>query len=220
MTTAKTASLAGRPPPRNMASPSSASRPSPLAKKTWLQWSPPSKTEGATHILLSVLPSATGPILGTAAQLKFMPVWIGSTPAWIDAFFIPKVIPPVVFTNYHQMNSLPFWGEDTQGMSDFLATWEKHGKEMGNPDFYVLVSFIQGMIQLAAVNAAIDTGDLTREGFAKALAGLKDWNAGGMIQPVDLSVFPYVTGTRTRVLKPVMDKKTWAEVAPYAAPQS
>ena len=76
------------------------------------------------------------------------------------------------------------------------------------------------MIQLGAVASAIESGDLTRAGFAKALAGMKDWNAGGMIQPVDLSTFPYVTGTRTRVLKPVMDKKTWSEVAPYAEPAS
>ena len=41
-----------------------------------------------------------------------------------------------------------------------------------------------------------------------------------MIQPIDLSAFPYATGTRTRVLKPIMDKGTWTEVAPYAAPQS
>ena len=178
------------------------------------------KDKGATHVLLSVLPSATGPILGTAAQLKYMPIWVGNTPAWIDAFFIPKVIPPVVFTNYHQMRGQPYWGEDVQGMSDFQATWAKHGKDLGNPDFYILVSFIQGMIQLGAVASAIESGDLTRAGFAKALAGMKDWNAGGMIQPVDLSTFPYVTGTRTRVLKPVMDKKTWSEVAPYAEPAS
>lgn len=178
------------------------------------------KDKGATHVLLTTLPSATGPILGTAAQLKFMPVWIGNTPAWIDAFFIAKVIPPVVFTNYHQMSGLPFWGEDVQGMSDFLATWEKHGKELGKPDFYVLLSFIQGMIQFAAIRDAIEAGDVTRAGFAKALAGLKDWDGGGMIQPIDLSAFPYATGTRTRVLKPIMDKGTWTEVAPYAAPQS
>ena len=51
---------------------------------------------GATHVLISVLPSASGPLLGTAAKLGYAPVWIGSTPAWVDAFFNAKVLPPAV----------------------------------------------------------------------------------------------------------------------------
>lgn len=176
------------------------------------------KNAGATHVMLTTLPSGTGPILGTAAQLKYMPVWIGNTPAWIDAFFVPTVIPPAVFANYHQVYGLPYWGEDVHGMADFLKAWERHGKDLGTPDFYVLVSFIQGMVQVAAARQAIMDGDVTREGFAKALHAMKGWDAGGMIQPVDLTAFPYVTGTRTRVLKPDMEKKSWQVVADYAEP--
>lgn len=176
------------------------------------------KGAGATHVLLTALPSATGPILGTAAQLQFAPVWIGNTPSWIDGFF--KLLPAPVLANYHWVTSMPFWGEDTKGMKQFLDAWEQFGKDKGNPDFYTLLSYVQGLTMLEAVRAAIESGDVTRAGFEKALHGVKGFNAGGLIQPVDLSKVPYATGTSTRVLKPDVANKTWQQVAPYAAPKS
>lgn len=178
------------------------------------------KDAGATHVMLTTLPSATGPILGTAAQLEYMPVWVGNTPAWIDKFFVPEVIPSVVFTNYHQMNGLPYWGEPVPGMDDFLAAWKSYGTEMGSPDSYTVWSYIQGLVQIEAARRAIENGDLTRAGYMKALHSIDGWDAGGMIQPISLSGFPYVAGTKTRVLKPDFEKKSWTVVADYAAPDS
>lgn len=177
------------------------------------------KDAGATHVLLAVLPSGSGPILGTAAQMQYMPQWIGLTPVWLDAFFSPEVIPSAVFTNYHQVSGLPFWGEDVPGMKDFVAAYEKHGKELHRPDFYVLVSYIQGLVQAEALKRAIEAKDLTRAGFKKALRELKDWNAGGMVQAVDFTQVPYVTSTKSRVLKPDFEKKSWKVVSDYAAPK-
>lgn len=178
------------------------------------------KGAGATHILLVTLPSATGPVLGTAAQLKYMPIWIGATPTWIDAFFAHPALPAVVFTNFHWVSSLPYWGEKIPGMDRFLAAWEAHGKKMGKPDFYVLASYTQGLTQLEIAKRAIEAGDITRAGFSKAMQSVKGFDAGGLIQPIDLSKLPYVTGTRTRVLKPAMAEKTWSVAAPYAEPKA
>ena len=44
------------------------------------------KQAGASHVLLTVLASSTGPILGTAAKMRFPTNWIGQTPSWIDPF--------------------------------------------------------------------------------------------------------------------------------------
>ena len=177
------------------------------------------KDAGATHVLLTVLPSGSGPILGTAAQMKYMPTWVGNTPAWIDAFFSPDVIPSAVFTNYLQANGIPYWGEDVPGMNDFLAAWDTYGKNMGKPDFYVLASYIQGLTQLEAARRAIDAGDITRSGYMAQVKGLKKWDANGMIEPIDLSGDPYIVGTKTRILKPDFEKKSWTVVAPYTAPE-
>jgi ABC-type branched-subunit amino acid transport system substrate-binding protein len=177
------------------------------------------KKAGATHILLTVLPSSTGPILGTAAKMKYMPNWIGNTPSWVDAFFAHPQLPAAVFTNFHWMNGLPYWGEKLPGMDKFLAAYEKFGKEKGNPDFYILVSYIQGLAALEAANKAIVAGDASPDGYLKQVKGLTGFTAGGLIQPFDLSKVPYVTSTKTRVLKPDFEKKTWSVSAEYADPK-
>lgn len=174
---------------------------------------------GATHILLTTLPSATGPIVGTAAQMKFMPTWIGNTPAWIDAFYNPDVIPSVVFTNYYQANGLPFWGEPVVGMGAFTGAWDAHHEALGaTQDSYVLMSYIQGLVAVEAANRAIANGDLTRKGYHAALTSLKAYDAKGMVQPMDFSAVPYTVSDKTRILKPDFEAKSWTIVADYASP--
>jgi ABC-type branched-subunit amino acid transport system substrate-binding protein len=174
------------------------------------------KDAGADVVMLTTLPSATGPILGTAAQLGYTPKWVANTPAWIDMFFKPKVIPSGVFANYYQMNGMPFWGEKVPGMDGFLAAWEAHGAELGSPDFYVLLSYVQGLVQIEAAKKAINAGDITRAGYIKQLSTIDGWNAGGLIQPLSLTAFPYEAGTRTRVLRPNFETKSWTVAAGYA----
>jgi ABC-type branched-subunit amino acid transport system substrate-binding protein len=176
------------------------------------------KDAGATHVLLTVLPTHTPGILGTAVKMKYAPVWIGNTPAWVDVFFTK--LPAPLLGNFHWVTGLTYWGEDVGGMKDFLAAWEKHGQGMGEPDFYILLSYVQGLLQLEAIKRAIESGDPSRAGVRKALHTLKGWDAGGMSQPLDLSTVPYVTGTRTRILKPNVEKKSWDSVAAFAEPAS
>jgi len=177
------------------------------------------KDAGATHVLLTTLPSATPGILGTAAKMKFAPVWIGNTPAWVDVFFAK--LPPPLVANFYWVTGLSYWGEDVPGMKEFLAVWDAHGKgSMGQPDFYLLASYVHGLVQLEALKRAIEANDVTRAGFKKAMHTIKDWNAGGITQAVDLSAQPYVTSTRTRILKPKMAEKTWEKVADFAEPKA
>lgn len=176
------------------------------------------KAAGATHIMLTVLPSATGPILGTAAKMQYMPVWLANTPAWVDAFFAHPKLPPVVFKNFYWMSGLPFWGENVPGMSTFLAAYNEFGKTLYKPDFYLLTSYIQGRVAIEALNRAIKAKDLSRTGYMTALRSIDRFDLGGMIKPISLKAFPYVTATQTRVLHPDFEKNTWQIVAPYANP--
>lgn len=176
------------------------------------------KNAGATHVWLAALPSTTGPVLGTAHQLQYRPVWLGHTPAWLDRFFVKEVIPPEVFASFYWVTSFPYWGEKRPGMDTFVAAWDTLGKDLGEPDAYVLIGYLVGLIQVEALKRAIESGDLSREGYRKAIHSLEEFDAGGLMSPVDLSTVPYVVGKRTRVLKPVMDQKTWEVVADYAEP--
>ena len=177
------------------------------------------KKAGATHVLLTVLPSSTGPILGTAAKMSFGPQWLGNTPAWVDAFFAHPQLPPAVFANFHWVTSAPFWGEKVPGMDKFLAAYETHGKEMGRPDFYTLLSYFAGLPGIEAAKRAIEGGDISPAGYAKAVRSIKDWKVDGFSEPLNFSNFPYVTTKRTRILKPDFEKKSWQEVEGYAEPK-
>ncbi|MBL4636403.1 MAG: ABC transporter substrate-binding protein [Kofleriaceae bacterium] len=181
------------------------------------------KGKGANYVFLTVLPSTTGAILGTAAATKFAPKWIGNTATWVDVFFSEKSpLPAKVLTNFHWVNGLPFWGEDLPGMDAFLKAYEAHKDELGTgrPDFYTLVSYVQGMVQFEALRRAIDNGDITRKGFMSGLQSIKKFTAGGLLNPMDMSLFPYQTNNHARVLKPDFAKKSWTVVADYALPLS
>ncbi|MBX2802416.1 MAG: ABC transporter substrate-binding protein [Myxococcales bacterium] len=175
------------------------------------------KDAGATHVLLTLLPSSSGPIVGTAAQLQYAPMWIGTTGAWIDSFMNPEVIPSAVFGNYYQMTSFPYWGEDVPGMDDFQSTFEAHGTDMSQ-DWYVLLSYLQGLSQVEAAKRAIEGGDVTREGYLAALKSMKAFDAGGLIRPIDLSKSPYEVSREVRVLKPDFEGKTWTVAMDYGEP--
>ena len=70
-----------------------------------------------------------------------------------------------------------------------------------------------------ALRRAIEQDDLTRAGYLKALTGIKGWTGGGISQPLSFDTFPYMVGTKTRVLKPDFKKQSWEIIADYANPQ-
>jgi ABC-type branched-subunit amino acid transport system substrate-binding protein len=178
------------------------------------------KEKGATHVLLTTLPSSTAPILGTATQLGYTPVWIGSNPAWIDRFFDPQVVPPQILANFYWATPLAYWGEELPGMKAFLDAYEKYGKALSPPNHYLLISYAQGIIELEAAARALQAGPLTRESYLAALKTLKSYDAQGISQPLDMTGFPYVPSTRSRVLKPRLAERTWEVVAGYAVPRA
>jgi ABC-type branched-subunit amino acid transport system substrate-binding protein len=178
------------------------------------------RAAGANYVLLTTLPSATGPILGTAAQLGYDPVWIGCLPAWVDRFFDAQVIPPTVFDDFYWAVDLPYWGEAVPGMARLIDAFERFRPEGVAPDFYILLSYIQGLGALEAFRRALERGDVSRDGYLAAVRSLENWDAGGLIRELDLSRFPYVTGTRVRILRPRMAERTWEVVADYATPRS
>ncbi len=177
------------------------------------------KQAGATHVMLNTLPSATGPILGAAAQLDYSPTWYGNTPSWIDRFFDPEVIPAKIFANFHIAIGLPFWGEPSPAMEQFLSLYEAYGRAQSPPDTYIWASYVQGLLSIEALNRALQSGDVSRAGYLKALQSLTDYDIGGAVPyKFSMNKLPYVVGEETRILKPDMANATWVEVAASARP--
>ena len=145
-------------------------------------------------------------------------MWIGNTPAWIDRFFSKDVIPPAVFAKFYWATGLPYWGEDLPGMDEFMKAWDAYGKEMGNKDFYILASYGAGLAQIETLRRAIESDDVSRDGYVKAMKSIKAYTAGGLTQPLNLSKVPYESGVLTRILQPDMAAASWKSVADYAEP--
>lgn len=175
---------------------------------------------GAEYVHLGILPSSTGTLLGTAAQLGYEPVWVGNSPAWLDAFFDPEVIPPSVFANYHAATSVPWWGEDVPGMASFLRAYEAFGGGV-EPDLYILVGYIFGAVGIEVARRALEADDISREGLLRALHTIEDWDVHGLYIPtISLASVPYDASRMVRVLRPRMEEGTWEVVSDYAPPVS
>lgn len=175
----------------------------------------------ATHVLLTTLPTSTGPILGTAAQLEYFPTWLGNTPAWIDRFFDEETLPSATYQDFVWVTGLTLWGEDLPGMGAFIEAYEEYAAEDHPPDFYLIASYAQGLLSLEAFSRALDNGDVTRAGYHEALRSIQDYDADGLFpQPVDLDTFPYEPVTDTRVLRPGEDLTDWNVVREFSTPES
>jgi ABC-type branched-subunit amino acid transport system substrate-binding protein len=175
---------------------------------------------GAEYVVLGILGGATSPILGTANQLGYEPVWVGNTPAWLDQYFDPEVVPPEVFENFHVVTSLPFWGEERPGMAEFLEAYEKYGRAQSDPDWWILLGYVIGAAGVEATRIAMESGELSREGLLSAMHQIDGWDLRGLLEPVSLTTVPYLGGTETRIQTPILAERTWEVVADLAAPQS
>jgi ABC-type branched-subunit amino acid transport system substrate-binding protein len=176
---------------------------------------------GANFVLLTTLPGATANILGTAAGFGYEPTWIGNTPSWVDALSNPSILPTSARENYYWVSSLPLWREEAPGIDAFHKAYAQFGADEHLPDFYILASYLQGLVEIEAFRRALESGDVTREGYKQALRSISDFDAGGLfVQPVDLSTFPYVTGSQVRVLSPGNELLEWNEVSGFATPEA
>ena len=175
---------------------------------------------GATHVVLTTLPTATIGILGTAASLGYDPIWIGNTPSWVDAFANTELLPLEARANFYWASSLPTWREDVPAIEEFHDAFAKYGGG-ATPNFYTLASYLQGLVAGEAFRRALDNGDATRAGYLEALRSISDFDANGLFQtPVDLTNFPYVTGTDVRILQPGTELQEWNLVSDYATPEA
>lgn len=179
------------------------------------------RSAGAEYVMLGILPGATGPLLGAAAQLGYQPVWMGNTPAWLDRFFDPAVIPPAVFDEFYWVGSLPYWGEDVPGMAAFLDAYERFGASTEQqPDSYILFGYMVASGGIEVFRRALESGDMTPAGLMAALHSIRDWDVNGLSQPISLATVPYDAGRLVRILRPRMAERTWEVVSDYAAPRS
>jgi ABC-type branched-subunit amino acid transport system substrate-binding protein len=146
---------------------------------------------GADAVVLTALPSATGPIVGTAATLGFTPQWILQGPAYIEQLMtkdgtagaeptpVAGALEGAIVTSF----SAPWGDTDAPGMSQLLADQKRFAPDQA-PSIYFALAYSQGKVVEQILRSAIRSGDLTRQGILDAKAHLGEVDLGGITPAV------------------------------------
>lgn len=149
------------------------------------------KAAGAEAVVVTALPSATGPIVGTAATLGFTPQWILQGPSYIEQLItkdgtkgaeptpVAAALKGAIVTSF----SAP-WGEDgAAGMKQLVADQKKYAPDQP-PSIYFALAYSQGKVVEEILRKAIAGGDLSREGILAAKENLGEVDLGGITPAV------------------------------------
>jgi ABC-type branched-subunit amino acid transport system substrate-binding protein len=117
------------------------------------------------------LPTETGALLGTAAQAKFAPRWIGQSPTWVEAL-AKSPLKPYLEARYWVVAEGPAWGDKSvKGMADLIAAKKQYPSKtkVADGDLYYAYGYNQARILTAVLEKAAENGDLSQKGILAAV---------------------------------------------------
>ncbi len=138
------------------------------------------RSGGCELVFLVSLPSATGAIIGAAAQQQFAPQWIGQSPTWVGAL-AQSQIAPYLSENFLLMSEGPEWGDtSSEGMAQMLEDLEQYAPDQG-PDIYFSFGYAEAWSLAQVLERAVELGDLSREGIVEAMNSVGTITTGGLL---------------------------------------
>jgi ABC-type branched-subunit amino acid transport system substrate-binding protein len=155
------------------------------------------KAAGADAVVVTALPSATGPIVGTAATLGFHPQWILQGPAFLEQLItkdgqlkspatpVAPALKGALVTSF----AAPWGDKDTPGMAQLVADHKRYSAKTP-PSIYFTLAYAQGQVQAEILKKAIAARDLTRAGLLKAKMNLGTVDLGGIAPAVNYQPQP------------------------------
>jgi ABC-type branched-subunit amino acid transport system substrate-binding protein len=149
------------------------------------------KAAGADAVVVTALPSATGPIVGTAATLGFTPKWILQGPSYIEQLMtedgtagakptpVAAALKGAIVTSF----SAPWGDESAPGMKQLLADQKQFAPDQ-TPSIYFALAYAQGEVIEHILSKAIAARDLSRAGILAAKENLGEVDLGGITPSV------------------------------------
>jgi ABC-type branched-subunit amino acid transport system substrate-binding protein len=169
------------------------------------------KAAGAQIVVITALPTATGPIVGTAAALGYSPTYLLQGPAWLEALITstgaqgakPTPIAGALAKSTYVMSFVAPWGAHVPGMKSMLAAQKKYAKGQ-IPSIYFSWAYAQTKVLAGILKKAIKSGDLSRQGIANARLHAGKISTGGLTPTVDYrpSLGPPSTGSIINQVNP------------------
>lgn len=155
------------------------------------------KAAGADAVVVVALPSATGPIVGTAATLGFHPQWILQGPAFLEQLItkdgnvgspptpVAAALKGALVTSF----AAPWGDAQTPGMTELVADHDAYSAKLP-PSIYFTLAYAQGQVQAAILRKAIRSGNLTRAGILAAKQNLGTVDLRGIAPNVSYAPQP------------------------------
>jgi ABC-type branched-subunit amino acid transport system substrate-binding protein len=155
------------------------------------------KAAGAQAVVVTALPSATGPIVGTAATLGFKPQWILQGPSFLEQLItkdgnvgspatpVAAALKGALVTSF----AAPWDDGQAPGMKQLVADHDRYSGKLP-PSIYFTLAYAQGQVQAAILRKAIRSGNLTRAGILAAKENLGTVDLGGIAPNVSYEPQP------------------------------
>ncbi|CAN5598167.1 ABC transporter substrate-binding protein [soil metagenome] len=132
-------------------------------------------------VFLVSLPSDAAPILGGAAASGFAPQWIGQSPTWVTALALSPELGPYLAENFWLASQGFQWGDESDpAMAGMLADVAEFAPDQA-PDIYFVFGYVQAQAITEVLEAAVENGDLSREGIVEAMNGLETMTEDGLL---------------------------------------
>jgi ABC-type branched-subunit amino acid transport system substrate-binding protein len=123
--------------------------------------------------------SITG-LLTAASQQGFEPQWIGQSPSWLSVF-AGGALKDYLEAHYMVVSEGPAWGDESvPGMGEMIADLEKYSPDQA-PDQYFAFGYVAARAVTQVLEAAVENGDLSREGIVDAMNGLDTLDLAGLL---------------------------------------
>lgn len=134
------------------------------------------QSAGCQMVFLVAVPSETAPAMQKAAELGFAPQWIGQSPTWVTAFSASPLA-PYLQANFVLASEGVEWGDTSvPGMAQML---EDAGPDQA-PDIYFGFGYNQARAVHQVLEAAVEAGDLSREGIVEAMNSIEELTFDGL----------------------------------------
>ncbi len=134
-------------------------------------------------VFITGLPTETGALLGTAAQAKFAPRWIGQSPTWVSAL-AKSPLKPYLQQRFWLVSEGVAWGDTkVKGMAELMAAKKAyHGKaKVEDGDLYFSFGYNQARALTAVLEKAAADGDLSHEGILNAVQEVGTISFDGLV---------------------------------------
>jgi ABC-type branched-subunit amino acid transport system substrate-binding protein len=141
------------------------------------------KKANCDAVWVTGLPTETGALLGTAAQAKFAPRWIGQSPTWVEAL-AKSPLKPYLEARYWLVSEGAEWGDTSvKGMADLIAAKKEFPSKtkVANGDLYFSFGYNLAHCITEALEKAVENGDLSHEGILKAVQDVGTIKFDGLV---------------------------------------